>query len=143
MKRFAILFLSLFSLITHAGIGGVAGGSSESHSSGGSIHFQSDSTYVNPMYNRTLCLNSRDVYEAVVRKCVKYVREDGERKCVKTSKTKIYQPRISSRTRCNGRRDDECYSRESYRYTQGRTRYINVRRASYETTEKVTVRRCR
>lgn len=128
----------IFSTNLIAGVGGVAGGSS--------IYFQSESMYVNVQHNRTVCINDNDEYEAVVYKCVQWRREDGDRVCSKQTKQKIYQPRVSSRSRCVSYSEGDCVESNRYRYTQGRTRIVNIYRGDDSEpyrSEKVTVPRCR
>lgn len=120
-------------------------GLASAYTTGDKIHFQRDSVYVNSLYNKSLCLNSNGSYEAVVRTCLKYRREDGDRNCVKWGKKKIYQPASSTRMRCTQRRGDKCVSYARVAYNQRRTRYVKHYRNNddFKYEQKVTIRRCR
>ena len=88
--------------------------------------FQSASTWVNAVYNKSLCLNG-DTYEATVLSCLAY-REagDGERECDKYGKIEISQPMVSTRQRCAQTDDDgDCESYETVEFVQEPTRTIN------------------
>lgn len=94
---------------------------------GDKIHFQKDSTWVNSYYNKTICLNDVDVYEAVVTTCVKWNNgRDDDRNCMKYGKKKIFQPMVSTRLRCDswGGRDSDCDSWVTVDYVQSPKRTV-------------------
>ena len=92
---------------------------------GDKIHFQKDSTWVNSYYNKTICLNDQDVYEAMVSTCKKWVNSgDDDRSCVRYGKKKIYQPMTSTRLRCGDWDRDECDSWVRVDYVQSPNRTV-------------------
>lgn len=92
---------------------------------GDKIHFQKDSTWVNSYYNKSLCLNDQDVYEAVVSVCTKYVNNGSDdRTCVRRGTKKIYQPMVSTRLRCDDWSGDNCSSWVRVDYVQSPKRTV-------------------
>lgn len=113
MNRLVILILAMFSLSAFANRGGVGG------FEGGSIHFKRNSTWVNVMTNKTLCLNSNDDYQARVSK--RPTPEERSRRDYKpprwNEKMMIYQPRVDLKQVCRRGaprfgRDEECRDRD-------------------------------
>lgn len=112
---------------------------------GDKIHFQKDSTWVNSYYNKTICLNDQDVYEAVVSICTKYVNNgDDDRTCVRRGSKKIYQPMVSTRLRCANWSNDNCSDWERVDYVQSPNRTVSFYNDSDDLLKTVsyTIKAC-
>ena len=102
-------------------------GSAFARTSGAHIHFQKDSTWVNALYSRTLCLNSAtDTYEATISVCVEWRNEDGDRDCVQRGTKMAFQPRVSTRQRCARYSNDDCKAYETVAYVQSPERNVTI-----------------
>ncbi|MCR9204352.1 MAG: hypothetical protein NXH75_07240 [Halobacteriovoraceae bacterium] len=82
----------------------------------GHIHFQSESTWVNAYYSKSLCLDG-DTFRATITKCMEWSNGD-DRRCVRRGKVQAAQPQESTRQRCASRNDDTCTEWETVRYFQ-------------------------
>lgn len=67
---------------------------------GDKVHFQSESTWVSAVYNKTLCVDG-DVFRATITKCMEWQRDDDNRRCVRRGKIQATQPMESTRLRCS------------------------------------------
>ena len=110
MNKVFLFVLGIFSLSALAfSRGGGVGGFE-----GGSIHFKRNSTFVNVMVNKTLCLNSQDSYQAMVSKRrTPEERSRGVKPPKWNEKMMIYQPRVDLKEVCRRGaprfgRDQEC-----------------------------------
>jgi len=112
----------------------------------GHIHFQADSTWVNPVTNKSLCYKNGMFYAKVVT-CLETRMVRGTDECSKWGKKMISQAANSSRMVClqevgeNGR----CVQYGMVDYNQSRDRdvtYSNDRGAD-ERSETVTVASCK
>ncbi len=108
----------------------------------GHIHFQSESTWVNAYYSKTLCLDG-DTFRATISKCLKWSNGD-DRRCVKRGKVQAAQPQASTRQRCASYSDDSCTSYVTVPYFQSE----NITVKFYDNddnlvkTEDITVPSC-
>ncbi|MCR9206392.1 MAG: hypothetical protein NXH75_17555 [Halobacteriovoraceae bacterium] len=121
--KIATLYLLAFTAF--AGVGGIAGGT-EKFQKGSHITFLKDSTWVNVLFSRTLCHDRHD-FQAVVRKCVLWKREDDNRKCVEYEKVKIYQPKEDTRQRCDKYEDDTCVRWKRVPLVQSPKRIVEIK----------------
>jgi hypothetical protein len=110
----------------------------------GHIHFQKASTYVHPVYNKTLCFDGEN-FVARVSKCIRNGGRDNDN-CTRWGKMTITQPMESTRKVCvdDGGRGN-CNEMETVSYVQSRTRIVNYygpRGNRVVRTEKVRVPSC-
>ena len=82
----------------------------------GHVHFQSESTWVNAYYSKSLCLDG-DTFRATISKCLQWSNGD-DRRCVRRGKVQASQPQESTRQRCASRSEDGCRAWETVRYYQ-------------------------
>ncbi len=123
MIRFIVSFLIVIN--AHAGVGGIAGGT-DKFQIGSHINFQRVSTFVNVLYSKTLCHNRHD-FEAVVRKCNLWIKDDDDKKCVDWEKVKAYQPIESKRERCKRFQDDQCVEWIEVDFVQSPKRIVEIK----------------
>ena len=116
--------LYLFILSAFAGVGGIAGGT-EKFQKGSHITFLKDSTWVNVLFSRSLCHDRHD-FQAVVRKCVLWSRDD-DRRCLEHEKVKIFQPMEDTRLRCDKYDDDECVKWKRVPLVQSPKRIVEIK----------------
>jgi len=110
----------------------------------GHVHFQSESTWVNAYYSKSLCLDG-DTFRATITKCAKWSTGD-DRTCLKRIKVQAAQPQESTRQRCatGANNDDGCQSYVTVRYFQSE----NITVKFYDNddnlvkTEDITVPSC-
>ncbi len=110
----------------------------------GHVHFQKASTYVHPVYNKTLCFDGEN-FNARVNKCLRFSGRDNDT-CTRWGKKTITQPMESTRKVCvdDGGRG-QCRDFETVSYVQSRTRIVNYygpRGNRVIRTEKVRVPSC-
>lgn len=105
----------------------------------GHIHFQSESTWVNAYYSKSLCVDG-DMFKATITKCLRWENEDGDRTCVRRGKVRATQPMVSTRQRCARFSDDRCVSYETVRYEQSRNVLVKFYNNSDDLVRTETVR---
>lgn len=116
----------VFVIATHAGVGGIAGGT-EKFQKGNAIHFQQHSTWVNVLYSKTLCQTDYS-YEAQLRECARWENSgNDDRKCVDWRKVDATQPKESTRYRCKRFEDDDCAEWIEVDYVQSPKRIIEIK----------------
>ncbi|MCF8059767.1 MAG: hypothetical protein K9K67_10745 [Bacteriovoracaceae bacterium] len=111
----------------------------------GHIHFQSESTWVNALYSKSLCLDG-DTYKATVTKCMEYGSGD-ERRCLQYGKIAATQPVESTRQRCasfGGGDDNQCTKWITVSYVQSPNITVKFYNDDNELvkTKKITVPSC-
>jgi hypothetical protein len=111
MKKLLVLATALFATSAFAG-----------YVTGDKINFQSESTFVSAVYNKTLCLDGT-TFKAVVSKCVKW-SAGSDSKCLSTVKVAAAQPMYSTRMRCASYSDDNCSSYNEVSFNQSATRKV-------------------
>lgn len=99
----------------HAGIGGA---------SGGHVNFQRESTFVSPLFSKSLCFDGVD-FHAKVRKCVKWTQDD-ERRCEETIIIEAVQPQESTRERCAKVTEDGCDLWKTVPFIQSEVRKVDI-----------------
>ena len=127
------------------GVGGFDGGSAFGKIGKGPILFQEDSTHVNPLYNRTICLTGDDYYRANIQRFV-YERPGHDDSNYELVPDVIFQSRVSMQNKCFRRDNDgKCRKSEWVRFVQPRDRIIEVRNGGDDVVDRVQVRipRCR
>ncbi len=85
-----VMLAFVFSIHAHGGVGGI---------SGGHIQFQDFSTFVHPVYEKSLCFDG-EAFHAKVNKCLEWKTESDNRVCVRSTEVWAKQPMESSRERC-------------------------------------------
>lgn len=112
----------------------------------GHIHFQADSTWVNPVTNRTLCYDNGTFY-AKVAACVQTRNIRGDEECVRWGKKTISQPANSTRMVCleSRGRSGNCARWGMVAYNQDRNRDVDYEgdRGGVYRSETVTVPACK
>ncbi len=98
----------------HAGIGGI---------SGGHVHFQRESTWVNPVYSKTLCFDGED-FHAKIKKCAKYGGRD-DNNCERFEVIDAVQPMVSTKKICKRDTDSQCLEWQELPYIQNPNRYFD------------------
>lgn len=109
--------------------------------SGDKINFQSESTFVSAIFNKSLCFDGES-FHATITKCVKWEQND-RGNCLRFAKVNASQPAVSTRQVCADDRDN-CGSWRTVRYVQSpvlTVKYENDN-GSVIRTQKVTVRSC-
>ena len=110
----------------------------------GHVHFQADSTWVNPVTSRSLCFENGE-FRAMVSKCIETRMMRGGEECVRWGKKWITQPANSTRLVCadDGGRG-ECRDLVRVPYVQSRERRVTyyADRGGATRTEIVTVPAC-
>lgn len=110
----------------------------------GHVHFQADSTWVNPVTNRTLCFEDGE-FRARVSSCIETRMMRGGEECVRWGKKWITQPANSTRLVCIEERGrGECAEYGRVAYTQSRQRRVTfyADRGGATRTEIITVPSC-
>lgn len=92
---------------------------------GDKIHFQSESTYVSAVFNKTLCFDGES-FHATFTKCIEWQRDQDDRNCIKYGKITATQPQSSTRLRCAEYRgnDGDCKRWERVSYEQSEVRNV-------------------
>jgi hypothetical protein len=112
----------------------------------GHIHFQADSTWVNPVTNRTLCYDNGTFY-AKVASCIQTRMVRGDEECMRWGKKTISQPANSSRMVCveERGRSGQCvrYARVSYNQSRDRDVDFEGDRGGVIRSEVVTIPACK
>lgn len=110
----------------------------------GHVHFQSESTWVNPVTNKTLCYDNGMFYAKVV-SCVETRLVRGEEECVKWGKKTISQPVNSTRMVCLEESGDNglCTMYGMVAYGQSVERDVDYYGTGYNRTGTVTVPCCK
>lgn len=114
-----ILSLIFLASLAHAGVGGMQGGH---------VTFQRESTFVSPLFSKSLCFDGSD-FHAEIRKCAKWDLSDDDAKCVRYEKVKAVQPMISTRQRCDqygGRDDGRCLKMITVPFIQKPERKVQI-----------------
>jgi len=114
MKSLILVALIAFSS-ANAGIGGA---------SGGHVNFQRESTFVSPLFSKSLCFDGVD-FHAKVKKCVKWTNDD-ERRCIESETIEAVQPQESTRERCDKYTDDGCQLWKTVPFIQSEVRKIDI-----------------
>lgn len=108
---------------------------------GDKIEFQSESSFVSAVFNKTLCFDGAD-YHAMITKCVQW-SNDGDT-CTERARVAATQPAQSTRLRCAYYEGDDCadWDRVSFYQSPNLTvRYYDSGDRVVK-TENVTVRSC-
>jgi len=101
VKKISLIWILIFGQFAFcSGEGGGVGGFVGRR--GGQILFQNHSMHVNPLLNDTLCLNTRDQYQAWVGP---FYKRDEAGKIQRTDRFQAFQPRVSLREDCSQWRD--------------------------------------
>lgn len=134
MKSLVLALAFLAATVTHANV------------AGDKIHFQSDSTWVSAVYNKSLCVNGNN-FEALITKCVERTGGDSD-SCIRTIKVRATQPINSTRLRCDafaGRDEGTCRKWVRVPYVQKPVRTVSfyTDRDQLIKTVKVTVPACK
>ncbi|MCF8060645.1 MAG: hypothetical protein K9K67_15185 [Bacteriovoracaceae bacterium] len=92
----------------------------------GHIHFQADSTWVNPVNNRSLCFDGTS-FRATVVACIGTRQSRGGEECSRYGKKTITQPANSTRLVCveNMGRSGDCRKYSRVAYNQSRDRRVD------------------
>jgi hypothetical protein len=106
----------------------------------GHIHFQADSTWVNPVTNRTLCFDNGTFY-AKVPACLRTRMVRGDDECVKWGKKTISQSANSSRMVCLEERGESgiCVEYGMVSYNQDRDRDVDFQGSRGPVTRSITL----
>lgn len=145
---FLLLIVALVSPLGLSDEGGVGGFSGASHDytkygklrNGVGIWFQDKSTFVNPVYNKTLCLNKRkDQFQAVVnnRKSPeerRRLRKKPDRG--RPKRVQIYQNRVSMKEVCA---DNRCRDMEWTPYVQKQVQWGEFSKSDRGSVKRVKV----
>lgn len=116
------LLLNLFFIISLAQAGGIGG------MQGGHVNFQRESTFVSPLFSKSLCFDGVD-YHAEIRKCVKWDLSNDDVTCVRYEKVKAMQPMVSTREHCEhfgGNDDNRCEKWVTVPFIQKPERKVQV-----------------
>jgi len=114
MKSLILVALIGFSS-ANAGIGGA---------SGGHVNFQRESTFVSPLFSKSLCFDGVD-FHADVSKCVKWSNDD-DRDCLEKVKVHAVQPQESTRERCDKYNDNRCELWKTVPFIQSEVRKVDI-----------------
>ncbi len=108
----------------------------------GHIHFQSESTWVNALYSKSLCLDG-DTYKATITKCLDWASGD-DRGCLEYGKVAATQPMNSTRQRCAKFEDDRCSEYVTVAYKQSPNITVKFYNDDNDLvkTKKITVPSC-
>lgn len=141
--NFKMLILSLLSFSALAGVGGIAGSGNKGYQLGSQINFLKEAIHVNALYSKTLCHDRHD-FQAVVEKCVRWGRSDGERICIDQEKTKIFQPKEDYKDICGRFFDGDCVKWVRKSVNQSPKRLIEIKndKGDILRTQKVIVPEC-
>lgn len=143
MKALILLTVFGFAATLEAGVGGISGG--HKNLQGGHINFQRESTFVHPVYSKTLCFDGSD-FHAQIKKCAEWGGGDDER-CVRYETIRAVQPSESTRERCareGGRDGGSCQKWETVPFVQSPIRKVDVIQGKHVVKQvKVKVRSCR
>ena len=136
LKTFFSFLICVFSLTIQAGIGDIIGGSSTERQrferilkhqgtfiEGDTIHFQEHSMWVKASLNKTLCFDGA-YYQAVASLCVEF---DSDQECVRTQRTRVFQPEMSTRVKCVKHDANGCLEYDEVFYRQNPVREITLR----------------
>lgn len=111
----------------------------------GHIHFQADSTWVNPVTNKSLCFDGEEFHASVIT-CVQTRMARGGEECSRYGKTVISQPARSTRKVCLEERGESgnCVQYGTVDYVQSPTRRVEFYgdRGGVIRTEMITVPAC-
>lgn len=111
----------------------------------GHVHFQADSTWVNPVTNKSLCFDGETFY-AKVTTCVETRMVRGGEECMRYGKKTISQPANSTRRVCleERGRSGNCVRYGNAAYNQSATRRVDFEgdRGGVIRTEYITVPSC-
>ncbi|MCF8059769.1 MAG: hypothetical protein K9K67_10755 [Bacteriovoracaceae bacterium] len=120
-----IIIPLLILINTHAGVGGIAGGT-EKFQKGSHINFQKVSTFVNVLFSRSLCHDNYE-FEAMVNQCNLWVNDGDGKKCEEWIKVKAYQPIESKRSRCKRYEDDTCVEWIEVDFVQSPRKIVEIK----------------
>lgn len=139
LTAFTLLFIILSS---QGGTGSIVGGT-DKFQRGNSILFRRDSTYVNVLYNKTICHDGDD-FHAKVTQCVEWKVDSDDRKCVRREKNVIFQPMEDYRFRCSHYEDDDCVEWEKVPLNQSPKRILEIKDndGQVRSTKKKIIPRC-
>jgi len=129
-----LMLITLMSITSaQAGIGGI---------SGGHINFQRESTWVHPLYSKSLCFDGVD-FHAKIKKCAK-VRNGDSGGCERFENVDAVQPKESTKMRCSKTGgDDNCRQWEEVPYIQYPNRVLDLYVNDHQVkTVKFRVKNC-
>lgn len=142
MKSLILLTILGVSTSLIAGVGGISGGHKDLQ--GGHINFQRESTFVSPVYSKTLCFDGVD-FHATINKCAKE-RNGDSGGCERMIKVRATQPMESTRERCKrsgGGDNDHCQKWETVPFIQNPVRTVDVMNGDHVVKKvKVRVKSC-
>ncbi len=130
---FFVLTVLLFTTVEgFPGVGGM---------SGGHIQFQKESTFVHPLYHKSLCYDG-DSFHAKVNKCVEWKESGDKSTCVRTQTVWAEQPRESKHQRCARSAGDDgtCLAWEEVPLVQNPDRYFEFADEDGRVTKRVEFR---
>lgn len=129
MKALILILVMGFSGEASAGVGGI---------SGGHVHFQKFSTWVSPVYSKTLCV-AGDHYRAELNVCEKTSGGDSD-SCQQFRKIRATQPLHSTREICvEERGDGNCVKWATVPYFQDPVRTVSITQGDREVGQKTVV----